>query len=96
MRFERPTVAQIEELMKKRLNPVRNSRVSTKRYAAQLEGVTFGDIERIATDILKSCALDGRTRLRAEDIKKDMKSLALRRQIMQSSAPTELPRVGAP
>ncbi len=96
VRFERPTVTQIEELMKKRLNPVRNSRVSTKRYVAQLEGSTFGDIERIATDVLKICALDGRTRLQAEDIKRAMESHAFRRQVMQSSVASDVPRVGAP
>ena len=69
VRFDRPTEAQIEELLKQRPSPVSNSKVSTKRYGAQLEGSTFGDIERIATDALKSCALEGRTRLQTEDIK---------------------------
>ena len=96
VRFERPTVGQIEELMKSRLNSVRNSKVSTKPYIAQLDGSTFGDIERIATDVLKSCALDGRTRLQTEDIKRAMESHALRRQIMEGSVPSEAPRVGAP
>lgn len=96
VRFERPTVAQIDELMKKRLVSVRNSRVSTKSYSAQLEGSTFGDIERIATDVLKSCALDGRLRLRVQDIERAIERHAFRRQVMQSAAATELPRVGAP
>ena len=96
VRFERPTEAQIEELMKIRLNIVRNSKVSTKRYVAQLEGATFGDIDRIATTVLKSCALDGRTRLLAEDINKAIESHAFRRQVMQSSVSSEAPRVGTP
>ena len=95
-RFERPTVVQIEELMEKRLNPVRNSRISMKRYAAQLEGATFSDIERITTDVLKGCALDGKTRLRSEDITRALESHAFRRQVMQSSVPSEVPRVSAP
>lgn len=96
VRFERPSVAQIEELMKKKLRPVRNARVSTKRYSTQLEGSTFGDIDRIATDVLKSCALDGRTRLQVQDIKRAMKSQAFRNQVMRSSAPSDVPRVGTP
>ena len=96
VRFERPTSGQIEELMKKRLDSVKNSRVSAKRYAAQLEGSTFGDIERVATDVLKSCALDGRTRMKAEDIKRAIESHAFRRQVMQDSVPSEAPRVGSP
>lgn len=96
VRFERPTSEQIEELMTKRLNPVRNTRVSTKRYVGQLEGSTFGDVERIAIDVLKICALDGRTRFRAEDIKTAVKSHAFRRQVMQNSFSSDAPRVGAP
>ena len=96
VRFERPTVRQIEELMKKRLIPVMNSKISTKRYGAQLEGSTFADVERIATDVLKSCALDGKTQLQAEDIKRAMESHALRMQVMQSSIHSEAPRVGTP
>ena len=96
VRFERPTVGQIEELLKNRLSHVRNSKVSTNRYVSKLEGSTFGDIERIATDVLKSCALDGRTRLQPEDIKRAMESHAFRRQVMQNSVPSEAPRVSAP
>lgn len=96
VRFERPTVGQIEEFMKKKLSPVRNSKVSTKRYGAKLEGSTFGDVERITTDVLKSCALDGRTRLQAEDIIRAMESHAFRRKVMLSSVPSEAPRVGTP
>ena len=96
VRFERPTVGQIEELMKKRLIPVMNSKISTKRYGAQLEGSTFADVERIATDVLKSCALDGKTQLQAEDIKRAMESHALRMQVMQRSVHSEAPRVGTP
>ena len=96
VRFERPTEAQIGELLEKKLSHVRNSKISTKRYGAQLEGSTFGDIERIANDVLKSCALEGRTQLQAEDIKKAMESHTIRRQVMQNSVPTGTPRVGTP
>ncbi len=96
VRFERPMAPQIEELMMKRLNPVRNSRVSIKRYGAQLEGSTFADIERIANDVLKSCALDGRTRMQAQDIQRAMESHAFRKQVVQSSVHSDVPRVDAP
>ncbi len=96
VRFERPTEGQIKKLINKRLNPVRNPKVSTKPYLAQLDGSTFGDIERIAMDVLKSCALDGRTRLQADDIKRAAESQAFRRQVMQSSVPSNIPRVSIP
>ena len=94
IRFEYPTVSQIETLLLKRLEPVRNLRISPKRYSGQLEGSTFCDVERITTDILKSCALDGRTRLKLEDIDKAIESHVFRRQVMQSCTPSEAPRVG--
>ena len=96
VRFDRPTGPQIDELLKKRLATVRNSKVSAKRYVGQLEGATFADIDRIATDVLKSCALDGRTRLQADDIKRAMESHRFRRQVMQNSVPSTSPRVGTP
>lgn len=96
VRFDRPTRSQIEKLIKNRLAVVRNPRVSAKRYVAQLEGSTFGDIERIANDVLKSCALDGRTRLQADDFKKAVESHKFRRQVMQASVPSDTPRVAAP
>ena len=96
VRFERPSLGQIDELLKTKLTAVRNSKVSTKHYAAQLEGLTFGDVERITTEVLKSCALDGRTRLHPEDIKRAIESHAFRRQVMQSSVLSESPRVGTP
>ena len=96
LRFERPTAEQIQKLMKKRLYTVSNPKVSVRRYAAELEGSTFGDVERITNDVLKRCALDGRIRLQTEDIKEALESHALRIQIMQSSTLSEIPRVGTP
>lgn len=96
VRFERPTGPQIEELMKKRLYPVRNSRVPTKPYIAKLEGSTFDDVERVTTEVMKRCVLDGRTRLRAEDINTAIESHAFRKQVMRKSVSSEIPRVDTP
>lgn len=96
VRFERPTAAQIEELMKKRLHFVRNPKVSIKSYVKQLTGSTFGDVERVTTDILKTCALDGRTRLRSEDIEVAIRSQVLRKQILENSVTSDFPRITSP
>ena len=93
VRFERPTTEQIEELMKKRLHPVMNPRVSLRGYVKQLTGATFGDVERVTLDILKTCALEGRIRLRPEDIRLAMKRQTLRKQIIENSFTSEFPRV---
>ena len=96
VRFERPTEEQIEELMMKRLHFVKNPRVSIRRYIKQLAGSTFGDVERVTTEILKTCALEGRTRLRSEDIEIAIRSNALRKQILDNSLAPEFPRITSP
>ena len=96
VRFERPTAAQIEELMNRRLHYVRNPKVSLKDYVKQLTGSTFGDVERVTTEILKTCALEGRTRLRPEDIKLAIKNQTLRRQILKNTVTSDFPRISSP
>lgn len=96
MRFECPTAAQIEELMEKRLRFVRNPKVSVKSYVKQLTGSSFGDVERVATDILKTCALEGRTRLRVEDVESAVESQTLRKQILEDSVASDFPKITSP
>lgn len=96
VRFGPPTETQIEELMRQRLDQIKNPRVSIKNYVEQLMGATFGDVERVACDILKGCALDGRTRLNADDIKLAMKIHFHRRQVMENSVVGGLPRIANP
>jgi SpoVK/Ycf46/Vps4 family AAA+-type ATPase len=94
VRFERPSSSQIEELLKKRLLPVWNSKVSVKKYILQLEGSSFGDVERISLDVLKTCALEGRTRLTQQDLEVAMERQSLRKQAIQKSRPMDNPKVG--
>ncbi|MYH20379.1 MAG: ATP-binding protein [Gemmatimonadetes bacterium] len=93
IRFERPTASQIEEMFSKKLDMVKNPKVSTKRYLKQLEGCTFGDIERVSLDILKACALDGRTILQNEDIETALCNQDLRSQAMQKAITPDRPKV---
>ena len=79
--------------MTTRLESVRNPNVSVKSYVKQLAGSTFGDVERVCLNVLKECALDGRTRLQIQDIKMAVKSQELRQQVMQKSVVTESPRI---
>ena len=96
VRFDRPTLPQIEEFLTMRLHPVRNSRVSIGEYAKQLVGSTFGDVERVTTDILKSCAMEGRTQLRTEDIRQALRNQTLRKQILEYAATCDIPRITYP
>lgn len=93
VRFERPTLAQIENLIKGKLHFVWNGSVSVNAYVDQLEGSTFGDVERICIDVLKTCALEGRTKLQRHDLETAMQRQALRRQAIEKSRPAESPKV---
>lgn len=93
VRFELPTISQIEELMIKRLRPVWNSNVSVKGFIQQLQGSTFGDVERICLDVMKTCALEGRSKMKIEDLEIALERQSLRRQAIEKSRPTDSPRV---
>lgn len=93
VRFERPTETQIEQLIKRRLHFIWNGNVSVKPYVGRLEGATFGDVERVCIDVLKTCALEGRSKLRREDLETAMQRQALRQQAIEKSRPLESPKV---
>lgn len=93
VRFERPTLPQTEKLIKRKLHFVWNGSVSVNVYVDQLEGSTFGDVERICIDVLKTCALEGRTKLQRQDLETAMQRQALRRQAIEKSRPADSPKV---
>ena len=93
IRFERPTVKQIEELMKARLGLVGHRNASFRSYSEQLAGGTFSDVQRVCLDVLKTCALDGRSRMQSEDIRAAVYNQKLRTQVIQRSTTYESPRV---
>ena len=93
VRFERPTATQMEELLKKKLHPIWNGNVSVKGYIDQLEGSTFGDIERICMDVLKTCALEGRSRLQRQDLETAMERQTFRRQAIEKAQSMGSPKV---
>ena len=96
VRFDRPTSEQLEQLLQRKLTPVRNPRASVKKYVKSLEGMSFSDVERVALDVLKACALDGRPRWRSEDMLMAIKRQERRTQVMQKSITAEIPRVDTP
>ena len=93
VRFEIPTVSQIGELMTKRLYHANKSNISVNKYARRLQGSTYADVERVCTDVLKTCALDGKRKLQAHDIGAAVKSQELRRQMVEKSITSMTPKV---
>ncbi len=96
VRFERPTIAQINELMEMRLRPLSGNKAKIKIYAKQLEGASFGDVERVCLDVMKVCALEGRTLFEQKDMDLAIKRQELRRQVLENARPTNGPKVDQP
>jgi SpoVK/Ycf46/Vps4 family AAA+-type ATPase len=93
LRFERPTLDQITELMNKRLKPVWNSKISLRNISSQLDGYSFGDVEHICIEVLKNCALEGQTIYQRKDLEIAIERQRLRKQTMEKARPTDGPKV---
>ncbi len=96
VRFPRPTLQQLHDLMSLRLIPAANEDVSFRPYIQKLKGSSFGDAEQVCLDVLKTCALDGRTRFTKSDLHDAIARLGRRRGILRASTPIETPRVDQP
>ncbi len=96
VRFERPTLPQIIALMEMRLRPLSGNKAKIQVYAKQLEGASFGDIERVCLDVMKACALEGRTHFEQKDMEFAIKRQEIRRQVLENARPTNGPKVDQP
>ena len=96
LRFDMPQKDEITSLMKLRLKPLRQRSIHLRDLAPQLVGSSFSDVERICLDVLKACALDGRTSMTEEDLTNSMKRHEERMTVLKSSHAGTTPRVSAP
>ena len=96
LRFDMPQEEQIVSLMELRLKPLRQRSVRLKNLGVQLVGSSFGDVERICLDVLKTCALEGRTAMTEDDLKTSMKRHDERAAILKRSHTSTTPRVSIP
>ncbi|MGH9474887.1 MAG: AAA family ATPase [Terriglobales bacterium] len=68
IRFERPTVVQIMQLIRKRLAALVFSDDQVEQISSHLAGASFADAERICLDIRRQCVLRGETRVQEMDL----------------------------
>jgi SpoVK/Ycf46/Vps4 family AAA+-type ATPase len=95
MRFERPSLEQAELLLKRRLAYLNSHRVNLRRSIDALKGYSFSDIDRIALDVSKTCALEGRSSFTEADLAAAVQKQVERRAILTSVQSTT-PRVTTP
>lgn len=96
IRFDRPTVEQIKRLMAIRLAPIGGDELNLGGCARKLCGSSFGDVERVCVDVLKQCAIEGRSRASQQQLLAAVRRQEERKRILAESRPTETPRVDEP
>jgi SpoVK/Ycf46/Vps4 family AAA+-type ATPase len=96
VRFNRPSLPQIEQLLKRRLAHMNSHKVNFSKYLPQLEGSSFADVERVALHILKECALQGRIEFSEQDLAIAIDNLTERRTILQGLRTSPTPRIEHP
>ncbi|MGA7670165.1 MAG: ATP-binding protein [Nitrolancea sp.] len=83
VRFEKPSPAQIQILIRHHLASSRITEDGIDKLAAQLTGSTHADVERTTLDIRRSVAIRGIATILDEDISDAIERLNYRRSIMK-------------
>ena len=96
LRFDMPQQDEIAKLMELRLKPMQKRGVRVNNLAGQLAGSSFGDVERICLDVLKTCALEGRTTMTTEDLTQSIKRHDERMTALKKSRTDKSPKVSTP
>jgi SpoVK/Ycf46/Vps4 family AAA+-type ATPase len=91
VRFEKPDVAQLKLLIKKRLQPLQFQADLVNEIANQLDNATYADAERVCVDIRKSCAMQGHNKVQKQDIAESLDRYAYRRTILDRSTAKTIP-----
>ena len=93
VRFDTPGNDEVHKLMELRLAPLRKRKVDLRVEAAKLVGSSFGDIERVCLEVLKVCAIEGRTTMTGPDLTAAINRQEQRAKISQTSCTEDAPRV---
>ena len=96
LRFDMPQKDEIAKLMELRLKPIHKRGVSVSNIAGGLVGSSFGDVERICLDVLKTCALEGRTTMTAADLTNSINRHEERMTVLKRSHTDKSPKVSTP
>jgi SpoVK/Ycf46/Vps4 family AAA+-type ATPase len=70
--FPRPTVSQIADLLAMKLRGVRKSSVDVQGLAAEMEGFTFADAERVCVEAIKAMVLAGAKELHGDLLRTEL------------------------
>lgn len=93
VRFDMPSPAELDAFLRRRLSFCRLAEVDIDWYGKQLIGSSFGDVERVCSDILKTCAIEGRRTIQRSDLDSAILRNDLRWQALLKARPQQQPRV---
>jgi SpoVK/Ycf46/Vps4 family AAA+-type ATPase len=93
IRFEKPTLPQVELLLKKKLGGQLSPSPSYKTTAKRLMGMSHAEVERVCIDTLKRSILRGSRGVSSEDVDKAIKRQEARKQILLKSQSDGIPVV---
>ena len=92
-RFEKPTLPQVELLLKKKLGSRLSPSSSYKTVAKRLKGMTHAEVERVCLDTLKRNVLKGNSNVSSDDIDEAIRRQETRKQILLKSQSDGVPTV---
>ena len=82
IRFEKPTIEQIQSLLKKRLQNHPLTDVGFRKVAEKLAGMSYAEVERVSLDVLKHVALEGKREITQAEIEQAVQKQERRKQAL--------------
>jgi ATP-dependent 26S proteasome regulatory subunit len=93
LRLERPSIAQLKILIRKRLKPLVHQASDVDDIAEKLKGATFADAEHVCLDLRKHCAIAGHKKFAQKDLDEVLERFAYRQSILTKAQPDGTPEV---
>lgn len=87
--FRRPTAAQLAELLTMKLRGVRKPNVDVRALAAEMEGFTFADAERVCHEAIKAMVLAGAKELQVDLLRTELAEQRARLRDVRTVTPSE-------
>ncbi|HEY3805161.1 MAG TPA: ATP-binding protein [Kofleriaceae bacterium] len=85
--FRRPSVAQLAELLTMKLRGVRKPGVDIQMLAADMDGFTFADAERVCREAIKTMVLGGAKELHADMLRAELEEQRARLRDVRTVTP---------
>ena len=93
LRFEKPDLEQVIDLMHRHLSRLGVSKKLLVRKAKELVNMSHGEVERVCLDVLKTCVMEGRNTCQEKDIERAIQRQKRRQEILNRVSEDVHPKV---